>query len=92
MATNIGDLVIVVATAGWSFVGTISGQASTDHLVLESASVIRVWGTKRGLGELALHGPTKDTILDPVGSVWIASLHALFVIPCKSRGAWDKRK
>lgn len=30
------------------------------------ACTVRNWGTTKGLGEIAAHGPTKDTILDAI--------------------------
>lgn len=81
-----GEIVIVVASAGWVFVGIISAKSTKQHLVLERASSIRQWGTKRGLGELALCGPQKATVLDPTGYVWLEQpTHVLFRIPCDAR-------
>lgn len=34
--------------------------------LIEGGSVIRRWGTTRGIGQLAQDGPTKETTLDPV--------------------------
>jgi hypothetical protein len=39
-----------------------------DMCTLDQASVIRRWGTTKGLGELRA-GPTGDTVLDPAGHV-----------------------
>lgn len=81
-----GDIIIAVASAGWVFVGHVSDHSSGNHLVLERASVIRQWGSKRGLGELALCGPQDKTVLDPVGHVWLeCPTHVLFRIPCDQR-------
>lgn len=60
---------IVIADRGWVFVGEASRTGDTLHL--RNASVIRRWGTTSGLGQLALHGPQKDTVLDPCGYVTI---------------------
>ena len=58
---------IVVLDRGFVYVGdtTING----DWCVIQNAQNIRVWGTTKGLGELALGGPTKSTKLDAVGTV-----------------------
>ena len=45
-------------------------------------SVIRVWGTTAGLGEIALKGPTKDTVLDFAGTVDVPHSKVLSVIYC----------
>ncbi len=64
---------IHVVEAGWVFV------INTETNV---AQCIRQWGTTRGLGQLALTGPTKDTILDPCGVLLVAEGKTLFVLRC----------
>ena len=47
---------------------------------LTQASNIRRWGTTKGLGQLALYGPTPNTVLDQCGNVYLnrsAVLHIL---------------
>jgi hypothetical protein len=63
---------IVVLPHGWVLVGDLEGKK------LSNASTIRVWGTSKGLGELAKNGPTEKTILDSLGDVKIRG--ALFEI------------
>ena len=58
---------IVVATAGWVFIGDVDEVGTT--LCLTNASCIRTWGTTAGLGEIALKGPTLKTVLDYCGTV-----------------------
>lgn len=65
---------IVIAQRGWVFVGLWNQDG--DDITLTDASVIRVWGTTNGLGELR-HGPLSDTKLDPAGTV---RLHRLAVV------------
>ena len=62
-----GDIKIVILQRGWVMVGRFEKNGS--ECKLHNASVIRVWGTKKGLGEIALGGPTKDTILDNTNGV-----------------------
>ena len=56
---------IVILDRGWVVVGWVG--ISGDDVTIEKASVIRVWGTTKGIGEIASGGPTKDTILDSAG-------------------------
>ena len=63
--------VIAIASSGWVFVGTPAAALAPDAYALEGAAVIRKWGTDRGIGQLALHGVTPETILDPVGKLVI---------------------
>lgn len=63
---------IVVAERGWVFVGTVT-RCGGDY-VLDDASVIRIWGTNNGLGELAIKGKQSKTMLDPCGTVRIPEL------------------
>lgn len=66
---------IVIAQRGWVFVGRWSQEG--DNVTLTDAKVIRTWGTTKGLGELALNGPTSKTITDPAGTI---RLHHLGVV------------
>ena len=60
---------IVVVPNGWVFIGTLDTTAPPHVLRLLNASCIRKWGTTRGLGQLALSGPTTETQLDPCGTM-----------------------
>ena len=62
-----GDMKIVVLDRGFVYVGKVTVDAEWVHIV--SAKNIRIWGTTKGLGELALKGPTSKTTLDDVGIV-----------------------
>lgn len=73
---------IVILQRGWVMVGELK-KAGSD-CVLKKASVIRTWGTTRGLGEIAKDGPIKDkTVLDPChGPVRFDSLTVVASIDC----------
>ena len=58
---------IVILNRGWVVVGDYSEKG--DECYLTNASVIRVWGTTKGLGELAEKGPLTNTKLDPCPNV-----------------------
>lgn len=58
---------IVVCDRGFVYVGKMTWDG--EFAVVENAKNIRYWGTTRGLGELALNGPTAQTKLDPCGTV-----------------------
>lgn len=58
---------IVVLNRGWVVVGDYSEKG--DACTLSNASIIRVWGTTKGLGELAESGATSSTKLDPCPNV-----------------------
>lgn len=58
-----GPIKIVILQRGWVMVGRFERNGSDCRL--HNASVIRVWGTTRGLGELAANGPIPNkTTLD----------------------------
>lgn len=80
MSKTIGKSIFVVE-AGFVFLCDSAVNAS-EQWVLENASVIRQWGTTKGLGQIALQGPTKETILDPCGSPCIPESKVLFILPC----------
>ena len=74
---------IVVLTNGWVFIGVWHEATENKPALLTEASNVRRWGTTAGLGELALNGPTKETILDPCGIAVFHNLAAvLFSHPC----------
>lgn len=58
----VGDLKIVILQRGWVMVGRLERNGS--ECKLHNSAVIRVWGTTKGLGELAESGPTLKTVLD----------------------------
>jgi hypothetical protein len=58
---------IVILNRGWVVVGEYSEKG--DDCTLSNASVVRVWGTTKGLGELAENGPLANTKLDPCPNV-----------------------
>lgn len=58
---------IVILDRGFVLVG--DARVDGDWVITENASVVRVWGTTRGLGEIAQNGPTRKTVLDPIGTV-----------------------
>lgn len=66
------DRQIVAADRGWVFVGDASWDGA-GNVTLGNASVVRRWGTKKGLGELALGGATSTTVLDLCGTVRVPS-------------------
>jgi len=78
------DKRIVVLTNGWVHIGMYHPAMDTVPAHLTAASNIRVWGTTAGLGEIALKGPTTDTVLDLVGIIILDNPAAvLFTIPCE---------
>ncbi len=58
-----GPIKIVILQRGWVMVGRFERNGSDCKL--HNASVIRVWGTTKGLGEIAANGPIQGkTVLD----------------------------
>ena len=53
---------IVVLQRGWVVIGDV--EKSAEEIKISNASVVRVWGTTKGLGELAENGATSKTVLD----------------------------
>lgn len=73
---------IVVVESGWVFAAVLEGTPSGDIRSSECA-VIRAWGTTNGLGQLALKGPTKETVLDPCNITFIPKEKVLFTMECE---------
>ena len=76
---------IAVLTNGFVYVGHVAQRDGYVEIV--NAKNIRRWGTTKGLGQLAIQGPQKETILDETGVVR-APLHSvIFLIDCQEK-AW----
>lgn len=74
---------ILVLQRGWVAVGEFSQEGS--QVVLQNASVIRRWGTSKGLGEL-VGGPTNETVLDPCGTIRVHELAVVFAMDVERKG------
>ena len=79
------EIKIVFLQRGNVLVGRLSRDG--DMCELTDASVIRRWGTTQGIGEIALGGPTGETVLDPCGTVTFHILTTVMVIDC-AEGKW----
>jgi len=75
---------IVILQRGWVMVGRWSRTG--DMCTLDNASVIRRWGTTKGLGDLTT-GPKQATVLDPAGHVEFHILTTVATMDCEA-GAW----
>ena len=72
---------IVITTNGFVFIGNVDKRAK--ETIITEAYNIRRWGTTKGLGEIALTGPTSSTILDDYGIVVIPAHAIIYVIQCR---------
>ena len=80
---------IVILQRGWVMVGDLSRDTeNTDGYVLRNASVIRAWGTSKGLGEL-VDGPLASTKLDYAGTVRFHELTVVARLDADAEG-WSK--
>ncbi len=73
---------IAVIDSGWVIVGTQHHPTAPGIVTITNASVVRVWGTSKGLGQIAMDGPTKETKLDPIGTVYVERSQIKFLIEC----------
>ena len=65
--TVLKGFAIAVLDRGFVYVGDIEHDG--EWRIITNARNVRYWGTERGLGQLALTGPTAKTKLDNVGTV-----------------------
>lgn len=80
-----GSKKICILQRGWVMVGNFLREG--NDCTLTNASVIRVWGTTKGLGEIALNGPTSSTKLDPCGTARFDYLTTIAVLDCSDK--WE---
>ena len=85
---NNSDIKIVILQRGWCMVGRFERKESECKLY--DASVVRIWGTTGGLGEIAEDGPTINTKLDKCnGIVEFDYLTVVATISCNKEN-WEK--
>lgn len=73
---------IVVFQRGWIMVGKVRTMGAKLHVT--NASVIRIWGTTAGLGELAANGPTPTTKLDKCPDTSTLEICAVLRMDCNA--------
>ena len=78
---------IVILPSGWVFCGL--WEEANGRVVLTRAVGIRRWGTTAGLGQLALEGPTKSTVLDKAGTVSFVPGSEIAALDCISGKGWE---
>jgi hypothetical protein len=78
---------IVILQRGWVMVGYWHREGNDCQLT--NASVIRTWGTTKGLGEI-VPKPTDKTTLDKCGTVNFDFLTVVATIDCEVSG-WQSR-
>jgi len=78
---NKKNIKIAILQRGWNMIGEFERKG--NNCKLTNASVIRRWGTTKGLGEIALNGKMPDTILDRVGTVEFDYLTVVALIDCE---------
>lgn len=77
---------IVVLQRGWVLVGLLHKDGS--EFKLTNGSVVRNWGTTKGLGELAANGPTASTKLDSIPDTRFHEMTVVLRISCSDK--WGK--
>ena len=82
------DLKIVILDRGFVLVGNATVEG--DWVTTTNASVVRRWGTTKGLGELAMNGPLPETKLDPIGVVRSPLRALIGLVDCED-AKWPTR-
>jgi len=79
------SLQIVVLPRGWVMVGDC--VENSNKLRMKNASVVRRWGTTKGLPELANEGPLPNTKLDGKCEMEFPMSSVIAQLKCKA-SAW----
>ena len=85
---------IIVCDRGFVLAGIVSPGPDPLTIQVDRCCCVRRWGTERGLGQLALEGPTNQTVLDPEGDgVLVSLLHVFRRLKMSEKGAtaWTRR-
>ena len=79
-----GDVKIIILQRGNVVVGRLSvDKDNKDMMVLGKPSVVRRWGTTKGLGQIASGGPTSSTVLDKAPTMRFHVLTSILIIDCE---------
>ena len=78
--SSVDPVRIVVLQRGWVVVGRFSRNKS--ECSLRNGHVVRTWGTTKGLGEIAMGGPTANTVLDSIPVSYFHELTVVFYMEC----------
>ena len=79
---------IAVLINGFVYIGLIEPLTQAEsYIEIRDAKNIRRWGTTRGLGQLAIQGPQKETILDETGTIRVPLHSLIFILDCQEK-AW----
>ena len=82
---------ILVIQSGWVLVGDVRWLPDTYEYEVTDGFVIRVWGTDRGLGQLAFSGPRSETKLDPIPITWVPHDQLIFPMKVTFEGEWKEQ-
>ncbi len=74
---------IFVLHRGWVVVGV--ARKDGEQVIIEKGNVIRQWGTTKGLGEIAIGGPTDKTRLDKCGTIRVHKLAVVMSMDCDAK-------
>ena len=85
--TVIKGFAVAVLDRGFVYVGEVEHDG--EWCVITNARNVRYWGTVRGLGQLALEGPTPKTRLDAVGTVRVSARAVISLIETDA-AKWQK--
>jgi len=79
---------ILVLDRGNVIAGDYEFTDEGQIITVKNGSVVRRWGTTRGLGQIAENGPTDDTKLDPLNRDAFVAKSALVYIVDADRSKW----
>lgn len=80
-------LCLVVADRGHVWVGRV--RTDDEWAYVADAQIVRIWGTSKGLNELANSGPLSGTKLDAPAAVKVSRRAVIALIQCEA-GKWSK--
>lgn len=78
---------LVILPRGWVMVGKCKEE--NNKLFLTDASVVRRWGTTKGLPELANNGPLNGTTLDGKCDMEFPTTAIIAKLKC-NKASWSK--